>query len=120
MLKPLLLSVAASLLLVLGFNTNAAAEVAAPTKEKALIAEKLEALQALLEVKNGLNESLKNHQAQLKSVISETEKNSLLEEIATIEKELLETDQNFEEMATDTDLASIKEKPEQTFSLNGH
>lgn len=117
MLKSLFLSVAACLLLVLSFSASSAGEVTVPTREKVVIAEKLEALQAIIEIKASLNESLRNHRTRLKSVISETEKNNLLEKIATVERELLETDLNFEEIATDTDLSTIKEQPDETFSL---
>ena len=117
MLRSVLLGVAGCLLLMLSCSVNAVGEVTVPTKEKVVIAEKLEALQAIIEIKASLNESLKNHRAQLKSVISETEKNNLLEKIATVERELLETDLNFEEIATDTDLSTIKEQPDETFSL---
>nr|CAA6817886.1 MAG: Unknown protein [uncultured Thiotrichaceae bacterium] len=117
MVKSLFLSVTACLLLMLSFSVNAVEVVTVPTKERIVVAEKLEALQAIIEIKASLNESLKNHQAQLKKVISETEKNNLLEKIATIEKELLETELNFDEIATNTDLSTIKDQPSEKFSL---
>ena len=69
-----------------------------PTKEKIIVLEKLEALQAILEIKDSLNESLQEYRDQLKKAVSETEKNSLLEKITTVEKELLDTELNFEEI----------------------
>lgn len=117
MIKSFLLNIAGCLLLVLSFSAAAEGEVTVPTREEVVIAEKLEALQAIIDIKDSLHESLRNHRVQLKSVISETEKNNLLEKIATIEKELLEADLNFEEIATDTDLSTIKDQPDEVFSL---
>lgn len=94
-----------------------AEEVTVPTKEKIVILEKIEALQAVLDIKNSLSSSLKENQKKLKAAVSDREKNNLQEEIAAIEKELSEAERNFEEISTDTDISRIKDVPASTFSL---
>lgn len=118
MTRCFLLKIIGCLLLLFSFHASGAeGEITVPTKEKIEVLEKLEALQAILEIKESLNDSLKNYRADLKAAVSESEKNTLQDKIATIEKELLETELNFEEIATDTDLSSIKDSPEKAFSL---
>lgn len=94
-----------------------AKEVTVPPKEQVVILEKLAALQAILDIKANLNDSLQDYREQLKAAISEAEKNNLKAEIAVIEKELLETDLNFEEISTDTDISRIRDTPTDAFSL---
>ena len=60
---------------------------------------------------------MKGYRAKLKDAVSETEKTNLLAKIAVTEKELLETELNFEEIATDIDLSAIKDQPESAFTL---
>lgn len=115
--KCFLLRALCCVLLVLSFNAVADEQITVPTKEKIEVFEKLEALQAILDIKESLNESLKVHRADLKSAVSESEKANLQAKITTVEKELLETELNFEEIATDTDLSSIQDSPEEKFSL---
>jgi hypothetical protein len=105
------------LLLTFSVNAFAAGEVTVPSKEKIEIAEKLEALQAILKIKENLQESIQNQRKLLKNAVTEAEQAGLQEKITDLEKEMLNADLSFEEIATDTDLSAIKEQPEDVFSL---
>jgi hypothetical protein len=105
------------LLLTFSINAFAAGEVTVPSKEKIEIAEKLEALQAILKIKENLQESIQNQRKLLKNAVTEAEQAGLQEKITDLEKEMLNADLSFEEIATDTDLSAIKEQPEDVFSL---
>ncbi|MEZ5534794.1 MAG: hypothetical protein R3F02_04150 [Thiolinea sp.] len=107
-------------LLALSLSAASAAdseEVSVPSKEKVETTAKIDALKAILDIRKNLSETLQTHRKNLKNAVTDEEKANLLDKIAAVEKELADTDLNFEEIATDTDLAAIREQPDSSFSL---
>ncbi len=84
---------------------------------KAEITEKLGALQAVLEIKGNLAQSIQEQRKQLKEAVTEEDKTSLMNKITGLEKELQNAELSFDEIATDIDLSAIKEPQETVFSL---
>lgn len=117
MIRLIVLCLSCCLLLTVNITTSAAEQVTVPSKEKKEILEKIEALQAILDIKENLEDSIQDNRKRLKNAITEEEKNGLLEKITNLEKEMLNADLSFEEIATDTDLSTIKDQPEDTFSI---
>lgn len=79
--------------------------------------ERLETLDSILKIESDLKETLTTFKSQLKSSISDAEKQQLQDQIAIVERKLLAIDNNFEEIATQSDLSLIKENTESQFSL---
>ncbi|PID47303.1 MAG: hypothetical protein CSB47_00750 [Proteobacteria bacterium] len=105
---------------ICGLQSIAADEVnkTAPAENaKAEITEKLDALQAVMEIKGNLAQSIKEQRKQLKEAVTEEDKASLMSKITSLEKELQNADLSFDEIATDIDLTAVKEPQETVFSL---
>ena len=75
-----------------------------------------EMLTSLLELQHNLNEQLRLSQKKLKQSTSEAEKIALKEEIAQLDKQLSETMDDFERIATGVESALFSEKESSMFS----
>lgn len=95
-----------------GPNSVVAEDDTVSSSAEADVNNKVTALEAILDIRASLNESLKGYREKLKDAVSETEKTNLLAKIADTEKELAEAEQNFEEIATDIDLSAIQDQPD--------
>lgn len=77
----------------------------------------LETLNSILEIKQNLKKARDKLQRQLKSSVSDAEKEYFHEKIAEISEKLLSIDSSFEEIATNTDLSALKGAEEKKFNL---
>ena len=103
--------------LALSKEAKTSENITVVSKKEKEIKDTLEALKTILKIKNNLEKTLKSLKAQVKSSASESEKKYLQEHIAVVDEKLITIEENFEELATNTDISLLKKNTEEKFNL---
>lgn len=92
-------------------------EVTVPSQAEKELNDTLASLDAITQIKLSLTKKLNILRGQLKVAVTDSEKDYLRDEIASVEEKLHSIDTDFETIATDIDLSVIKSLPEKKFNL---
>jgi predicted nuclease with TOPRIM domain len=79
--------------------------------------ETLSTLESILAIKNDLQNSLNTLKGDLKSAVSDTEKQRLQQQVSALEERLLSVNANFDEIATNVDASVMRDPIEKKFDL---